>query len=104
MKKLCSLSLFVTCSILSFSQSTYTFSDPQRKFNEAKEYFQKEQYNLAYPLLKELQASVNEAAMINNPVMVQEIDYYTIASELKQNEGRAEQHAKEYIELTKSNP
>ena len=35
--------------------------------------------------------------------MVQEINYYTIASELKQNEGRAEQHAKEYVDLTKNN-
>src|SRR5688572_1517512 len=103
MKKLCSLSLLITYSVLSFAQQTFTFNDPYEKFNEAKEYFQKEQYNLAYPLLKELQASVNEAAMINNPIMVQEIYYYTIASELKQNEDRAEQHAKEYIELTKSN-
>ena len=103
MKKLCSLSLFVICSILSFSQQTHTLNDPQQKFNEAKEYFQKEQYNLAYPLLKELQASVREPEMINNPVLVQEINYYTIVSELKQNEGRAEQHAKEYTELTKNN-
>jgi TolA-binding protein len=103
MKKLCSLSLFIICSVFSFSQQTYIFSDPQQKFNEAKEYFQKEQYNLAYPLLKELQASLKETDKINNPVMVQEINYYTIVSELKQNEGRAEQHAKEYVELTKNN-
>ena len=103
MKKLCSLSLILICSFLSFSQQTYTFNDPYQKFNEAKEYFQKEQYNLAYPILKELQASVNEAEKINNPVMVQEINYYTIVSELKQNEGRAEQHAREYVDLTKNN-
>ena len=103
MKKLCSLSLFVICYTISFSQQTHTLNDPQQKFNEAKEYFQKEQYNLAYPLLKELQASVREAEMINNPVLVQEINYYTIVSELKQNEGRAEQHAKEYTELAKNN-
>ena len=103
MKKLCSLSLFVICSTLSFSQQTYTLNDPQQKFNEAKEYFQKEQYNLAYPLLKELQASVRETEMINNPVLVQEINYYTIVSELKQNEERAELHAKQYTELTKNN-
>ena len=103
MKKLCSLSLFVICYSISFSQQTFTLNDPQQKFNEAKEYFQKEQYNLAYPLLKELQASVREAHIITNPVLVQEIYYYTIVSELKQNEERAEQHAKEYAELTKNN-
>ncbi len=104
MKKLCSLSLLIICSLFSLSQQTFSFSDPHRKFNEAKEYFQKEQYSLAYPLLKELQASVNEAAIMNNPVIVQEINYYTIVCELKQNEGRAEQNAKEFIELTKNNP
>ena len=103
MKKLCSLSIILICTFLSYSQQTHFFNDPHQKFNEAKEYFQKEQYNLAYPILKELQASVNETEKINNPVMVQEINYYTVVSELKQNEGRAEQHAKEYVELTKNN-
>jgi TolA-binding protein len=102
MKKLSSLSLILICSFISFSQQTFTLNDPQRKFNEAKEYFQKEQYNLAYPLLKELQASINENQMINTPVLVQEINYYTTVAELKQNEGRAEMHAREYIDLTKN--
>ena len=52
-------SLFVVALLLSmatFSQQSQYYSDPQEKFKEAKEYFQKEQYSLAYPLLKELQA------------------------------------------------
>jgi tetratricopeptide (TPR) repeat protein len=103
MKKL-SLSAFTLfLTTLSFSQQAYNITDPQEKFNEAKEYFQKEQYNLAYPLLKELQQSIRETDRANNPVMVQEINYYTTVSGLKQNEGRAEKQAREYIDLVRNN-
>src|SRR5690349_5614875 len=104
MKKI-SISLsFCLASFLSFSQQTNFYKDPQNKFNEAKEYFQKEQYNLAYPIFKELQQAVKETNRVNNPIVAQEIDYYTIVSGLKQNEGRAEGDAQDYIAITKNNP
>ena len=64
------------------------YSDPATKFKEAKEYFQKEQYSLAYPLLKELKQDVRETDMVNHSVTVQEIDYYTTVCALKQGETR----------------
>lgn len=85
------------------AQQTRIYTDPQEKFKEAKEYFQKEQYSLAYPLLKELQQSIMETNRINDVVMTQEIDYYTTVCALKQNEGRAEEKAIEFIELEKNN-
>jgi TolA-binding protein len=85
-----------------FAQQTRIYTDPDAKFKEAKEYFQKEEYSLAYPLLKELYQSVKETDKANNPVVVQEINYYTIVCALKQNEGRAENLAKEYIDLGKN--
>jgi hypothetical protein len=56
---------------LAFSQETSYYSDPFTKFKEAKEYFQKEQYALAYPLFKEMDQSVRETDIANNPVTVQ---------------------------------
>src|SRR5437763_16011783 len=103
MKKICLPLLFCSVSYLSFGQKTYYFSDPQEKFNEAKEYYQKGQYNLAYPIFKELQQSLKETDKVNTPVVSQEISYYTTASALMQNEERAEQDALEYIALTKNN-
>jgi hypothetical protein len=52
--------LFISCFIaaLSFAQQTFTYRDPQEKFNEAKEYYQKGLYNLAYPIFKELQTTL----------------------------------------------
>ncbi len=103
MKKICTSVTFCLFSVFSFSQQTTFFKDPNEKFNEAKEYFQKEQYNLAYPIFKELQQSLKETDKVNTPIEAQEISYYTTVSALKQNEGRAEQDALEYIAVTRNN-
>ena len=90
-------------SISVSAQQSRFYSDPEEKFKEAKEYYQKEQYSLAYPILKELQQSVQETDKANNPISVQEINYYTIACALKQNEGRAVEMATTYIDNEKNN-
>ena len=72
------------------AQQTRIFTDPQEKFKEAKEYYQKEQYSLAYPLFKELQQALKETDLINDALMTQEINYYTTVLSLKQNEEPAE--------------
>jgi TolA-binding protein len=94
------VALFLNTAI--FSQQSRYYTDPQEKFKEAKEYFQKEQYSLAYPLLKELQQSVRETDKVNHTIIVQEINYYTTACALKQNESRAEEQAIDYIALEKN--
>ncbi|MGZ8557747.1 MAG: tetratricopeptide repeat protein, partial [Chitinophagaceae bacterium] len=91
----------VLCTAV-FGQQTIYYSDPFTKFKEAKDYFQKEQYSLAYPLLKELKQSVRETDRANNSVTVQEINYYATASALKQSEETAEQLAIDYIDLEKN--
>jgi predicted Zn-dependent protease len=99
-------SLLVLATLLSlsiYSQQTRFYTDPEAKFKEAKEYFQKEQYSLAYPLFKELQQSVKETDIANTAITVQEINYYTTVCALKQNEGRAEELAESYIETVKNN-
>jgi len=88
--------------LISLAQETSFYNDPDAKFKEAKEYFQKEQYSLAYPLLKELKESLRETDNANNPVISQEINYYTIVCALKQNEGRAEDLAKTYLDAEKN--
>ena len=84
MKKLCLPLILTALSFSAFSQQTFYYNDPQEKFLEAKEYFQKGQYNLAYPLLKELQQSLRETDKVNSPVVAEEINYYTVASALMQ--------------------
>lgn len=97
---------FLVCAILVsfslFAQQTRYYTDPEIKFKEAKEYFQKEQYSLAFPLLKELRQSLRETDQVNRPITAQEINFYTIATALKLGEGRAETEAKEFIETQKN--
>ena len=102
MKNLSLLGIATLISFCSLAQQTGFYADPEEKFKEAKEYFQKEQYSLAYPLFKELKQSVRETDKANNPVIVQEINYYTNVCALKQNEERAEDQAQEYIDIEKN--
>lgn len=95
------IAIFISGSLL--AQQTHYYSDPEEKFKEAKEYFQKEQYSLAYPLFRELQHDVRETDKANTAITVQEINYYTVVCALKQNEERAEDEAQEYINLQKNN-
>src|SRR6185369_1948340 len=97
------LAVSIFFSFCAFSQQTRYHTDPGIEFREAKEYFQKEQYSLAYPLFKELQQSVRETDKANTAISVQEISYYTTVCALKQNEGRAEEQAQEFITLEKNN-
>ena len=99
MKKLLFLLTASAVSAVVYSQQTAYYTDPATKFKEAKEYFQKEQYSLAYPLLKELKQDVRETDVVNRSVTVQEIGYYTTVCALKQGESRAEEQAIDYIDL-----
>lgn len=96
------LAIAICASPALFSQQTSYYSDPATKFKEAKEYFQKEQYSLAYPLFKELKQSVRETDVANYPVTSQEISYYTIACALMRDESRAEEQAIDYTDLEKN--
>ncbi|HEY0433383.1 MAG TPA: tetratricopeptide repeat protein, partial [Chitinophagaceae bacterium] len=102
MKNHCLAILLSLSGFAASAQQTAYYTDPEQKFKEAKEYYQKEEYSLAYPLLKELQESIRETDKVNKVTMVQEINYYTIACALKQNEGRAEDLAKIYIDNEKN--
>jgi len=85
--------------IFSAAQQTSFINDPQGTFNQAKEYFQKEQYSLAYPLLRELQLLQRETDRSNKALNYQEVKYYTIVCALKQNEETAVAIAREFIDL-----
>ncbi len=102
MKNQIFLIIGISFSTFSFSQQTRYYSDPESTFKEAKEYFQKEQYSLAYPLFKELKQAVRETDKVNTAITVQEINYYATVCALKQGEGRAEGEAQEYIEVEKN--
>lgn len=88
----------------SYAQQTRYLNDPNETFNQVKDYFQKEQYSLAYPLLKELKNSLRETDRSNQAFTYQEINYYTTVCALKQNEEQAELLAQEFIDVEDNAP
>lgn len=103
MKKIVLFSSFSILTFFSFAQQNVVYQQPDSRYQLAKEYFQKGQYNLAHPLLKELAQNIKESDRVNNTLMVEEIEYYTTAAALMQNEASAEYDANQYITVTKNN-
>jgi hypothetical protein len=58
MKKISLLYSFTILTFCSFAQQNLNYKNPNERFDLAKEYFQKGHYNLAYPILKELQQAI----------------------------------------------
>jgi len=104
MKQATVLLLTLGLYFFSFSQQTSFINDPRASLNRAKEFFQKEQYSLAYPILKDLQQKLRETDRSNDALNYQEIRYYTTVCALKQNEERAVFNAQEFIDLEDNAP
>lgn len=81
------------------AQQTRYLADPERSFKQAREYYQKEFYSLAYPLFKDLSLQLRETDKSNQALNYQEIQYYTITCELKLNEKSAENAALQYVAM-----
>src|SRR4051812_6934189 len=89
MKKLIVPVLFVLMAQASMAQEVKGIADPLTSFRQAKEYYQKEYYSLAYPIFKELNLGLSERDRSGQALNYQEIKYYTIVCALKQNEAGA---------------
>lgn len=91
----------VCCTALQVvqAQQTSIFTDPSAEFKKAREFYQREQYSLAYPIFRELSQQLLPADRSNQSLVYQDIRYYTIACGLMQNEQGAVENAIEYIDL-----
>ncbi|HLO81538.1 MAG TPA: tetratricopeptide repeat protein [Chitinophagaceae bacterium] len=99
-----SILLLLIISVSTYSQQTRIYTDPLESYHKAKELFQKGQYNLAYPLFRDLQENRNESDYSNYRIAFEEIDYYSIVCGLKQNEPSAEAQAKSFTILQSNQP
>lgn len=99
MKQAPVLLLMIFVFSVSSAQQSRFISDPQAAFDQAKEFFQKGQYSLAYPVLKELQLRQRDSERSNDALNYQDVRYYATVCALKQNEERAAFNAQEFIDL-----
>ncbi len=105
MKKQFPILLFViVISITAFSQPSHVFTDPEKKFKEAKELFVKQQYALAYPLLQEVKLQYPDNQKSNNAYLNDDVNYYYIVTRLKLQLPIAEEEAGQYIDWVNNEP
>lgn len=83
LKKLLIFSLFNILAGTVFAQPTHVVTDPERKFKDVKEYMIKEEYALAYPLIKELMAMYPENQASNQSYLHEDTRFYYIVCGLK---------------------
>ena len=99
------LSLFtaiICCS--SFAQPTRAVTDPEATYKEVKELIAREQYALAYPLVKELKASTPDNTASDHTYLNDDISYYYIVCELKLMMPIAKEDAEQYILSVNNEP
>jgi TolA-binding protein len=99
MKRTFLVILFYNLVHFSFAQQTFFISDPQATFKQAKEYYQKEYYSLAYPIFRDLEAGLKTEGENDPSSNSLEIRYYTIACGLKQNDSSSAESAKRFIDV-----
>lgn len=91
-------------TLSSFAQANNNVTDPEKNFKEAKDYFIKGQYALAYPLLKPLLRQYPENTQTSHSYLNQDVEYYFIVCGLKMNQEIAEESAKIFVEAANNEP
>jgi len=95
---------FLLLSLSCFSQANYNVTDPEKDYKEAKEFFIKDEYSLAYPLLKSLRDKYPENTQSKHAYINQDLEYYYIVCGLKLNQAVAEDEAHRFIDAANNEP
>lgn len=103
LKKMLPFALLVFAFTAS-AQSTKVYNDADAEFKKAKEYYQNEQFSLAYPLFKSLNNQKFSAAHVIPITTQQESEFYSLLCGLKLDDETAEIKAVEYIALEANAP
>src|SRR6185312_2278433 len=96
--------VFFLLSASCFSQPNYNVTDPEKSFKDAKEYFIKGEYSIAYPLLKPLLDKYPENTKSSHSYLNEDVVYYYTVYDLKLNQEIAEEEAKRLIDTTNNQP
>lgn len=102
-KHIAFLALIALFHQTSFSQQTHVFTDPEKKFKEAKTLFVQQQYALAYPLLDEVKKTVPDNQQSSKEYLHDDLNYYYTVCRLKLQLPMAEEEALQYIDWVNNN-
>jgi len=102
--KLTALLIAAGLYVAAAAQPTHAVTDPEKKYKDAKELFVKEQFALAYPLLRELKEQTPDNSISNHTYLNDDISYFYTVCELKLQLPVAEDEAKRYIDVVSNEP
>jgi tetratricopeptide (TPR) repeat protein len=102
--KLAALLITAGLYFTAMAQPTHAVTDTEKKYKDAKELFVKEQFALAYPLLKELKEQYPDNTISNHTYLNDDINYFFIVCKLKLLQPVAEDEAKHYVAVVSNEP
>lgn len=80
-----------------FSQASLVNNDPFQRYQLARQWFQEENYALAYPVFRDVLQNWSGEQGINQPLRREEVTFYSIACELMDQNQGAEQNARQFL-------
>lgn len=80
-----------------YAQRTLINADPYQRFLEARQWFKQENYQVAYPVFKELEQNLTPQAASTQEVYVETLHFYQLACELMEGNEAAEPKAQAYM-------
>jgi TolA-binding protein len=92
------LPFFLLFCFFAKAQQTFWLTDPQATYKQAQEYYQKQNYSLAYPIFRELEQDQASRPQVNQTFGYENVHYYTLVCSLNQDDSTAVSPAKVYIE------
>jgi tetratricopeptide (TPR) repeat protein len=99
------LLFFITgLTTASMAQPDNAIIETEKKYKDAKELFVKEQYALAYPLLKELMQQYPDNTISHHTYVNDDVNYFMVVCELKLKQPIAENEARHYVEVVANEP
>jgi len=96
--------LFAVLYLNVHAQPTHFITDPEKKYKEAKEFFIKEDYALAYPLLKELKQAYPDNRISDHTYLNDDVNYYYIVCELQLLQDIGNENALQFISTVNNEP
>lgn len=99
------ISLFFVLTVQSASsQANYSVTDPEKTYKQAKDYFMKGDYLLAYPLLKTLRDKYPDNTSSEHAYLNQDVNYFFVATGLKLDQSVAEEEAQRFLKSAIDEP
>lgn len=88
----------------SYAQPTHVYTDPEKKYKEIKEYIAREEYGLAYPLIKDLLQQYPENKASDQSYLYEDLRYYQLLCDLQLQLPIAESAARSFIYAVNNEP